>query len=277
MVCKDYTVSQESFTLVKCVDCSFVYTNPRPKEEYLGKYYESENYISHSNTGKGLVNKLYKLVRTFTLRKKWRLVEAYINSGTLLDYGSGTGMFLSKANCSTWNVYGIEPDLYAREFSIKQNKQNVFSDIDDLEKQNPGCYFECITLWHVLEHVPDLRETTERLISKIKKGGALIIAVPNHDSWDANFYKEHWAAYDVPRHLYHFTEKNILELITPLGLVHQASLPMKYDSFYVSLLSEKYKYGTTNYIRAFINGLKSNMSARKASNYSSVIYVFKKP
>jgi 2-polyprenyl-3-methyl-5-hydroxy-6-metoxy-1,4-benzoquinol methylase len=274
--CNDYTVSQETFQIVSCKSCDFKFTNPRPSNDKIGDYYRSEEYISHSNTSKGLISKLYKIVRNYTLKGKLNLVSKHAPKGNLLDYGCGTGMFLSVAKSSTWNVFGIEPDSGAREFATKENELTVYPDLGTAHKFWVGTQFNCITLWHVLEHVTELNETLSWFNSKLNQNGTLIIAVPNHKSYDAEYYKEHWAAYDVPRHLYHFEQKTMVEIVQKAGFKHIESLPMKFDSFYVSMLSEKYKTGKINYISAFLKGLMSNMKANYAARYSSVIYVFKK-
>jgi len=275
--CKDYTVSGEVFSIVNCTSCGFKFTNPRPANNKIGDYYKSDNYISHSNTSKGLISKLYKAVRNYTLKGKLGLISKHSIKGNLLDYGCGTGMFLSVAKSSTWNAFGIEPDSGARNFAIKENKMTVYPDVKTASANLKDTQFNCITLWHVLEHVMDLNETIAWFYSKLNKGGALIIAVPNYTSYDAKHYKEFWAAYDVPRHLYHFEQTVMVNLVQKTGFTFKESLPMKFDSFYVSMLSEKYKHGKINYFKAFLTGLKSNLKASEAKDYSSVIYVFKKP
>ena len=276
MSCKDNTVSGEVFAIVSCKGCGFKFTNPRPSNENLGKYYKSESYISHSNTSKGIISKLYKLVRNYTLKRKLNLITKHSQKGNLLDYGCGTGMFLVVAKSSTWNAYGIEPDSGARDFAIKENGITVYPDIEGTNSALNDTQFNCITLWHVLEHLTDLHGTLAWFKSKLNLNGALIIAVPNYTSYDARHYKEFWAAYDVPRHLSHFSQTTMIDLVQKSGFKFVESLPMKFDSFYVSMLSEKYQTGRINYIKAFLTGLRSNMKAKDPSAYSSVIYVFKK-
>ncbi len=276
VACKDYTVSKETFQIVSCKGCGFKFTNPRPSADKIGDYYKSENYISHSNTSKGIISKLYKAVRNYTLKGKVNLIQKYSQKGNLLDYGCGTGMFLSAARSSTWNVFGIEPDSGARDFAIKENKATVYPDVEVAHSMLSETSFNCITLWHVLEHVIELNQTLSWFHHKLNPGGALIIAVPNHTSFDAKHYGEFWAAYDVPRHLYHFEEKTMKAVVEKAGFKHLESLPMKFDSFYVSMLSEQYKTGKINYLSAFLNGLRSNLKVREAKDYSSVIYVFRK-
>ncbi len=275
LVCKDYTVSQSNFTLVKCQGCDFVFTNPRPEDQKLGDYYKSEDYISHSNTSKGVISKLYKVVRNYTLKGKLKLIQKHVSRGTILDYGCGTGMFLKVCQDAGWKAFGMEPDEGARKIALEMGL-NVFSDKDRVKTYTNNQTFDIITLWHVLEHVTDLEQTLTFFKESLNDSGALIIAVPNHTSYDAQHFKECWAAYDVPRHLYHFEEKTIKELLKPYGFSLKETHPMKFDSFYVSMLSTKYQSGSINYVKAFLTGLKSNLKAKQAKDYSSVIYVFKK-
>lgn len=272
LTCKDYTVSQENFNIVSCNSCGFKFTNPRPDDAVLGNYYKAEEYISHTNTKKGLVNKLYHLVRSRTLKKKLNLVKSYVPRGTILDYGCGTGMFLETCKHAGWETFGMEPDDEARKIASKSNL-NLFSDKGRINTYITDKQFDVITLWHVLEHVTDMEETLSFFKRRLTKNGILIIAVPNHVSFDAKHYKEHWAAFDVPRHLHHFEKKTIKQLVEASGFLLRETLPMKFDSYYVSLLSEKYKQGKTNMLKAFLIGLRSNLSANHET-YSSSIYVF---
>jgi SAM-dependent methyltransferase len=274
ITCKDYTVSNETFNIVNCQSCSFKFTSPRPQNQDLGNYYKSEDYISHSNTSKGLISKLYKSVRNHTIKKKIALVLKHVSRGTILDYGCGTGMFLSACQKDGWKAFGMEPDEGARKIATQMGL-NTFSDKDRMQTYITNQKFDAITLWHVLEHVTDLPETLSFFKSKLNPKGVLIIAVPNHTSYDANKYKEFWAAYDVPRHLYHFEINSISKLLDNYGFKLQETKAMKFDSFYVSMLSEKYKTGSIKYLSAFLTGLKSNLKAKEAKDYSSVIYVFK--
>lgn len=275
LTCKDYTVSQEQFAIVVCDSCGFKFTNPRPDDSVIGSYYKSEDYISHSDTKKGLISRLYHLVRNYTLNKKMGLITKYVSRGTILDYGCGTGMFLKTCVNNGWKCYGIEPDSDALKLAT-HNGANVFPSKAVLNTFDANFLFDAITLWHVLEHVTDLDETLNFFKAKLNSNGILVIAVPNHTSFDAQYYKEFWAAYDVPRHLYHFHKETVEKLLSNYGFKLVETKPMKFDSFYVSMLSEKYKTGSINYFTAFMNGLKSNLKARSAADYSSVIYVFKK-
>ena len=274
LVCKDYTVSQESFNILSCKSCGFKFTNPRPDNSVLGSYYKAESYVSHTNSKKGLVNKLYHAVRNYTIKSKIKLVSSSVSRGTILDYGCGTGMFLNACNISGWEVYGMEPDDNARKMSIEKGL-DVFSDKDKVSDRIADKKFDAITLWHVLEHVTDMNETLSFFKSKLKDSGVLIIAVPNHVSYDAQYYKEFWAAYDVPRHLHHFDINSMSSLVEKAGFKFQESKPMKFDSFYVSMLSEKYKTGSVNLVKAFLVGLTSNFKAKNTHSYSSTIYIFK--
>ena len=274
LICKDYSVSKEDFTVVKCSSCGFTFTNPIPEENQLGRYYESEDYISHSNTSKGIVNKLYQIVRNFTLKKKVKLLGTLSNGKNLLDIGCGTGEYLNQAQQSGYQTKGIEPSSVAREQAIKNFRLSVSEEgeIKRIEDKS----FDFITMWHVLEHVYHLNDRIKELKRILKNDGYLIIAVPNHESYDAKHYKEYWAAYDVPIHLYHFTPNTIKKLFENHGLSLHKTLPMKFDSFYVSMLSEKYMNGKVNLVKAFLIGLISNLKGKKDETYSSQIYIFKK-
>lgn len=273
--CVDYTVSRETFNIVQCNSCGFKFTNPRPQTNDLGRYYKSEEYISHSNTKKGFINSAYQSVRKYTLLKKLQLISKFYKTGNILDIGCGTGEFLNVCKNAKWNCIGIEPDDDAREMG----KNNYSLDVrPELEINNLASEsFDIITMWHVLEHVPDLNQRILDLKRLLKPKGIIIIAVPNCDSYDAKVYKEHWAAYDVPRHLYHFTPASIEHLFKKHQLKMFRIMPMVFDSFYVSMLSDKYKFGKTNIIRSTWNGFFSNLLALKSGKkYSSQIYLIRK-
>lgn len=273
--CKDYTVSRETFSIIQCQSCGFKFTNPRPLTSQLGKYYASETYISHSNTSIGFINSTYQMVRKYTLLKKLQLISKYFKTGNLLDVGCGTGEFLKICKDAKWNVKGIEPDELTRKKAIENYALDVQNE--SALKDLPSESFHIITMWHVLEHVPFLNDRIKELKRLIKPNGIIIIAVPNCDSLDAKIYKEDWAAYDVPRHLYHFTPKDISTIFKNHGLNVSSTLPMIFDAFYVSMLSEKNKTGRTNFIRSMWNGLRSNLNALKTgTTYSSQIYLIKK-
>ena len=268
---KDGMITKEVFTIQKCTSCGFHFTNPIPSEDAIGAYYKSEDYVSHSSTNKGLVNKLYNLVRTITLSKKVSLIRSHSKGNSVLDIGSGTGHFLNACKQNGLDVQGLEPDNDARTFA----KDNFDLDLEPLDNllAIESDSKDVITMWHVLEHVYHLKRDIGQITRVLKQDGALFIAVPNMNSYDAKVYKEYWAAYDVPRHLYHFQENTIKQLFSQFDMVCVDVLPMKFDSYYVSMLSEKYKGGSI--VKAFFNGWLSNMKS-KSNGYSSQIYVFKK-
>jgi ubiquinone/menaquinone biosynthesis C-methylase UbiE len=273
--CIDNTVSRETFQIIECVSCSFKFTNPRPEEKDLGKYYKSEEYVSHSNSKKGFINSTYQSVRKYTLLKKLQLISKFYKTGNILDIGCGTGEFLNTCKNAKWQTLGIEPDEDARKMAI----QNYGLDVRNEEelKNLMDASFDIITMWHVLEHVPKLNERIEELKRLIKPKGVIIIAVPNCNSLDAKIYRQNWAAYDVPRHLYHFTPNDIETVFKNHGMKVFRILPMIFDSFYVSMLSEKIKTGKTNIIRSTWNGLRSNITALKSGRTSSSqIYLIRK-
>ena len=276
MVVKDNSVSKESFVIVQCENCGFKFTNPRPAEASIGQYYQSEEYISHTNKATSITNQAYKLVRTYTIKQKVDLINRLSAKDTILDYGCGTGNFLAACKKNGWQVQGYEPNNLARsqaEELLQQKLTGESSFLDQISHES----FQVITLWHVLEHVHTLNETFKKLIQLVKPGGKIIIAVPNADSQDAQVYKENWAAYDVPRHLYHFTQATMRRFLKKHKIELVEVIPMKFDAYYVSLLSEKYVSGNTALFKSVLTGFKSNIYASKnANDYSSLIYVGKK-
>ncbi|MES2593548.1 MAG: class I SAM-dependent methyltransferase [Bacteroidota bacterium] len=275
LACRDNTVSHETFTIVECDSCGFKFTNPRPEESRLGEYYKSEEYVSHSNTNKGFINSAYQLVRKYTLQKKLLLISKFYRSGKILDIGCGTGEFLKTFKDAKWNTLGIEPSPEVRKLARENYGLDVREEAD-IKNLEPAS-FDVITMWHVLEHVPDLNDRIEDLKRLIKPKGLIVVAVPNCSSLDAKIYKENWAAYDVPRHLYHFTPKDIETVFNKHELTVFRVLPMVFDSFYVSMLSEKYRSGKSNIPLALWNGFRSNLAAIKyGKTYSSQIYLIRK-
>jgi 2-polyprenyl-3-methyl-5-hydroxy-6-metoxy-1,4-benzoquinol methylase len=271
---KDYTVSGEQFEIWECKNCTQRFTQNIPGTDAIGKYYQSEEYISHSDTKKGFVNSLYHSVRKRTLRQKRKLIESNTKkkTGIILDVGAGTGAFLSTMKNAGWNCSGVEPDETARK-----NAKDLY-DISLKEAKElfllPNESFDAITLWHVLEHVHELHSYVEQLKNLLATHGKLFIAVPNYTSADAKIYGEYWAAYDVPRHLYHFSPKAMKILLNAHGLELESTQPMWFDSVYVSLLSEKYKTGKSNTAKAFMNGMMSNVETLfNKTKCSSLIYI----
>lgn len=272
---KDHFLSKESFSLSQCSNCSFVFTNPRPDTNNLEKYYQSEDYFSHSKKKKGLITILYDLVKNYSLNRKFKLISSIKSTGKVLDIGCATGEFLNYFKNKGWTCFGIEPAENPRNYAINNYQLDVVTEnaLDSFEKES----FDLITMWHVLEHVPNLNERIQQIDRLLKPDGLLIIALPNYLSWDAEHYKSFWAGYDVPRHLYHFSPQTISTLLSKYCISIINTVPLKFDSFYVSLLSEKYKSGKMNFSKAFINGLMSNLKAKKRGNtYSSLIYLARK-
>ena len=273
---KDHSVSKEEFVIWQCGVCTLRFTQDVPDEDSIGPYYQSQDYISHSNTDKGLLNKLYQRVRKLTLEQKAKLIIGQTKEkGRLLDIGAGIGAFLSVMKEKGWQVKGIEPDEVARK-----NAKHLFElDLEvpnELYNLQPGAY-DAITLWHVLEHVHRLHDYVEKLKNLLAPNGKIFIAVPNYTSADATAYRNFWAAYDVPRHLYHFSPMAIERLIGQHGLKLIDKKPMWFDSFYISLLSSKYHKGSTSWIGAGVNGLRSNITAlANKDRCSSLIYVIEK-
>ncbi len=268
---KDYSVSQQDFELLIDNDLQLLKTTPQPSLDLLPSYYESEDYISHTDSKRSVFEKLYQIVKSYSLNKKVSLINDYHpQKGNLLDIGAGTGDFLNTAQNKGWTITGIEPNEKAR--NIAKSKNVTLSENLELLADNS---FDVITMWHVLEHVPNVENQIAQLKRLLKPHGTIFIAVPNFKSYDANYYGNFWAAYDVPRHLWHFSKTAIQKLFAKQNLKLIKILPMILDSFYVSLLSEKYKTGKMNFVKAFYIGLLSNIKAKQNLEYSSHIYVIK--
>lgn len=275
--CKDYYATGESFDIYRCKSCNFLFTQDFPAEAEIGKYYDTKEYISHSNTDKGIVNKIYHMVRKRMMQKKAALVKAHTHSSSpwMLDIGCGIGYFLGEMSKHGFSVRGIEKNEEARKFAHRNfgvscyepQKMNEFDELS----------FGVITLWHSLEHLENLNETLKRIHKLLVENGTVFVAVPNPDSADAKHYQEMWAAYDVPRHLWHFTPSSMKLLVEKHGFGIEAMHPMPFDAFYVSMLSEKYKKNSLHFLSGAMVGLKCYLQAwNKPEKSSSVIYVLKK-
>ncbi len=267
---KDFSVTGEAFELLLDEDLQMLVTRPQP--ENLDRYYQSNAYISHTDANNTFTDKIYQGVKSFSLWMKIRLINNYANNNrSLLDFGAGTGDFLLAAQNKGWAVEGVEPNFDARMRS-REKRMELCRNMDSLAKKQ----FQIITLWHVLEHLTDLENQILQLVLRLKDDGTMIIAVPNFKSYDAKHYKDFWAAYDVPRHLWHFSRTSIEKLFAKHGLKVVRTKPMVFDAFYVSLLSEKYKKGKLNFIKAFLFGLLSNISGWLTKEHSSIIYILQK-
>ena len=272
--CPDFSITRESFSIDECQKCYHLFTNPRPTVQNIGNYYDSAAYVSHSDTDQGIINKLYKVVRKATLSKKNSFVRSLSPQGSaLLDVGCGTGYFLESCQKSGWEVTGVEQDPRTRKKAEEKINKKVFQNLEEVPEYNK---YDIITLWHVLEHLYDLHKSIQKISSLLTDQGKIIIAVPNPDAYDAVFYQKYWAAYDVPRHLHHFRQNVLEELVGRNGLKIRLKKGMPLDAFYVAMLSEKYRKGKTNFAglrRAAEIGIKSNIEAYRTTEYSSIIYV----
>ena len=265
---KDFLVSGEAFAICKDPNRDLLKTHPVPDD--LSPYYKSEDYLSHKDSAKGLMANLYSWVKKYSTAKKIRWIERYAkDKKSLLDVGAGTGELLLAARRNGFQVEGVEPNQDARDLALKKGIQ-LFPRIEFQGK------FQIITLWHVLEHIKDLDEEINKLKALLEDDGALFIAVPNFKSYDAKHYGEFWAAYDVPRHLWHFSRNSIAQLFAQHNMIVSEIKPMPFDAYYISLLSEKYKHGRNRFLKGLYVGFLSNRRARKNGEYSSLLYIIQK-
>jgi len=267
---RDFAVSKEEFSLLYDSELELLRTEPQP--EQLDSYYQHESYISHTDQSKTLLEKIYQVVKKMGLSRKRKWLEQFVQKeAEILDIGAGTGAFVEYLNSKGWSAEGLEPNEKAR--NIAANKEvHLFKDINKVSNRK----YDVITLWHVLEHFKDLDTSIDKVLGLLKDDGYLFIAVPNFKSYDARYYKTYWAAFDVPRHLWHFSRNSIDKLFNRRGWKVIEVKPMLFDSFYIALLSEKYKHGKTNWGSAFWRGLRSNWNGWKTGEYSALLYVLKK-
>lgn len=274
---KDYSISQESFDIWKCVSCDFHFTQDVPDLTEIAPYYKSENYISHSDTKKGIINYLYHRVRMIMLDRKFKIVQKYSQSKKLLDYGAGTGYFPGYVKSKLHNVKAIEIDADARKYAKDKFDIEIYEPHALIDGTFQKSEFDVISLWHVLEHLYNPKKYIQQFHDLLQTNGHLIIAVPNYTSTDGEYYQEAWAGYDVPRHLWHFSPSTIKQLVEYEGYILVEKQKMPFDSFYVSLLSEKYKNGKSSLVGGFKRGYTSYLKALKnVDKCSSIIYVFRK-
>ena len=271
---KDEFLTKEEFQIQECLNCGLLFTEPRPPKDKIGDYYKSEEYYSHQENKKGFIPKLYESIKAINLKNKYKIATNGKSVGKLLDIGCGVGDFIHTAEEQGWQCTGVEPSQDAKAIAKKRIKAEIFSS-EDLE-QIPNETFDVITMWHVLEHVDDFKWQMSQLQRLIKKGGRIVIALPNYKSYDATFYKEKWAAYDVPRHLNHFNKDTLVKIFKTNDLNLVKTDKLKWDAYYISFMSEQYKHHTLPLIKGAIRGLISNCKARKTNEWSSRVYVFEK-
>jgi len=270
---KDEFLTKEDFHICECLNCGLLYTMPRPPKEKIGAYYKSDEYYSHQENKKGFVPRLYEAIKKINLKHKFRLASRDLPVGKLLDIGCGVGDFLHVAENKGWQCTGVEPSEEAREIARQRIKGDLLYS-EDLE-QLPDQSFDLITMWHVLEHVDDLKWQVAQLQRLIKPNGRIVIDVPNYRSYDGRFYNAYWAAYDVPRHLNHFNKTVLTKMFKTSGLSLVSMDKLVWDAYYISFMSEQYKHHFMPLVRGVFRGLVSNAKARRSGEWSSLVYVFR--
>ena len=270
---KDEFLTKKDFHICECLNCGLLYTMPRPSKEKIGAYYKSDEYYSHQENKKGFVPRLYEAIKKINLKHKFHLASSDLPVGKLLDIGCGVGDFLHVAENKGWQCTGVEPSEEAREIARQRIKGDLLYS-EDLE-QLPDQSFDLITMWHVLEHVDDLKWQVAQLQRLIKPNGRIVIAVPNYRSYDGRFYNAYWAAYDVPRHLNHFNKTVLTKMFKTSGLSLVSMDKLVWDAYYISFMSEQYKHHFMPLVRGVFRGLVSNAKARRSGEWSSLVYVFR--
>lgn len=271
MKIKDHFLTQEIFEIKETEIPGILKTSPIP--ENLDRYYESKDYISHHQDSGSLKEKLYKLLQKFNLNYKKKILISEIGKEKkVLDYGCGAGEFIKFIE-NDFETFGFEPNEKARSFAKeKTSKTKFISSLDEIENNS----LDAITLWHVFEHIDNQKDVLNIFRNKLKINGLLIIAVPNHTSYDAKHYQEFWAAYDVPRHVFHFSKNGMIKLMNNENWKLEKIKPLLLDSYYISILSENYKKNTLSWFFGGIRGAISNFKALKTGEFSSLIYCIRK-
>lgn len=272
---KDYFLSKEDFDIYECKQCGLLFTNPRPTPDIIGKYYQSDEYYSHQQNKKGFIPRIYEKVKTINLKNKVNMAIGGLSKGKLLDIGCGVGDFLFQVKKNHWEIMGIEPSEDAK--IIAESRLGFCPLSPDDYKTLPDASFDVITLWHVLEHVDDLHFQTSEITRLLKPGGRLITALPNFQSFDCQYFNDKWAAWDVPRHLQHFSPGTLQKLFVSQGFSYMDTKKLVWDAYYISFLSERYAQKNLPLIRGAWVGLRSNCKAHRSGNYSSLVYRFQKP
>ena len=271
---KDEFLSKEDFHICECLNCGLLYTMPRPSKDKIGNYYKSEEYYSHQENKKGFIPKIYESVKKVNLKHKYKLSTEGIETGSMMDIGCGVGDFIHTVEEKGWQCLGVEPLDDAKTIAKTRVKADIIRS-EELENL-PDASFDLITMWHVLEHVDDLKWQVTQLQRLVKPKGRIVIAVPNYKSYDGQYYKEHWAAYDVPRHLNHFNKQTITKIFKASGLELKKTDKLIWDAYYISYMSEHYKFHKFPLIKGAYRGLVSNCKARRSGEWSSMVYIFEK-
>ena len=271
---KDEFLTKEEFDIFECPKCGLLFTEPRPNPETMGRYYQSDEYYSHQQNKKGFVPRLYEFVKSFNIKNKVEIATDGLRPGRLLDIGCGVGDFLVGVQQKGWEVVGIEPSVDAKNIAESRLGFRPLAPADSQKLLSAS--FDVITLWHVLEHVDDLKTQTSEIARLLKPDGRLVIALPNYQSFDCQYFKEKWAAWDVPRHLNHFSEETLSRMLVSTGFSHIDTKKLVWDAYYISFLSEKYAHRSLPLLRGAWVGLRSNCKARRSGQYSSLVYRFKK-
>lgn len=271
---KDEFLTKEDFHICQCLSCGLLYTMPRPVKEKIGAYYKSEEYYSHQENEKGFIPRIYEAVKKVNLKTKYKLASKGMETGKMLDIGCGVGDYIHFAEEHGWECMGVEPSEEAKIIAQKRMKGKIINS-DELENI-PDETFDVITMWHVLEHIDDLKWQLAQLQRLVKKDGRIVIAVPNYKSYDAQYYKELWAAYDVPRHLNHFNKPTLIKMFNSSGLKLKKTEKLVWDAYYISYMSEQYKHHSLPLIKGAYRGLMSNCKARRTGEWSSMVYIFEK-
>lgn len=207
--------------IVRCRNCSLMYVNPRLKEKFLHKiytknYFENPEFKNH-NTQNLFGYDLYieekeDIISTF--KKRLDVIEKYKKSGKILDVGCATGFFLKLAKSRGWDVYGTDMSKFASEYAKKKGGlRNIF--YGDLKKVKfKDNMFDVITMFDVIEHLPDPKNTLKHIYKLLRKNGLIVITTPDSGSIVAKLLGRRWEEFRRAReHTYFFSKKTLFKML----------------------------------------------------------------
>ena len=203
------------FQLVRCNNCELIYQNPRPLAADLMTMYPQE-YDQYQDATKREHSRILQLDRLYGLRKRSKAVMRHIERGRLLDVGCATGEFLNAIRDKGWEVVGVEPSPLASRWA----RENLDLDVKTGTLETvalPDESFDVVTMWNVIEHVPDPHAVLSKAYRLLRSNGLLVLTTPNFDSVDVKIFGRYWIGYELPRHFYVFSRRTLLEVVEKAG------------------------------------------------------------
>lgn len=222
--------TQEQFSLIRCTNCSLIFTNPRPSQKELKRYYPPSYY---GDLGKRFHPVIENVVDLFRKRLGNKIDSYFPNRGRILEVGSGRGTLLYEMAEKGWTAMGTEYSENLAEEVKNAIGVRVYPTPELKDCGFPDNYFDVVLCYHVLEHLPDPIDTLGEIHRIIQPNGLLVAAVPNIGGFTARLTNNRWFGIDVPRHLFHFTPKTLDRALTQNGfeIISRSTLSIEQDIF----------------------------------------------